>query len=62
MTSKERTIAESQIAILISNINNRYETAVSDALIMLHGGSPEHLGAMELESLRDDLISVENDR
>lgn len=62
MTSKERTIAESQIVILISSINSRYEPAVSDALITLHGGSLEHLGAMELESLHDDLITVENDR
>ncbi len=62
MTNKERTIAECQVENLINDISNRYGQAVSDSLIKLYGDSPEQLGALELEALRDDLITVENDK
>lgn len=61
MTITERMIAESQVETLLSSIGARLETNICDSLLMLHGGSPETLGTMELESLRDDLITVEND-
>ena len=62
MTNKERTIAECQVENLISDISNRYGQAVSDSLIKLYGDSPKQLDALELEALRDDLITVENDK
>lgn len=61
MTNTERMIAESQVETLLSSIGAHLGTNICDSLVMLHGGSLETLGSMELESLRDDLITVEND-
>ena len=62
MTITERMSAESQVETLLSSIGAYLETNICDSLLMLHGGSPETLGTMELELLRDDLITVENDK
>ena len=61
MTNTERMIAESQVETLLSSIGAHLGTNICDSLVMLHGGSLETLGSMELESLRDDLINVEKD-
>ena len=61
MTNTERMIAESQVETLLSSIGAHLGTNICVSLVMLHGGSLETLGSMELESLRDDLITVEND-
>lgn len=62
MTNTERMIAESQVETLLSSIGAHLGTNICDSLVMLHGGSLETLGSMELESLCDDLITVSNEK
>lgn len=62
MTSKERAIAEKHFENLFNSIGIRFGTVICNSMITLHGGLPENLGTWELESLQDDLITIENDR
>lgn len=62
MTITERMVAESQVDNLLRSIDRCYGTAICESMITLHGGSAETLGSWELEALRDDLVTIDNDR
>lgn len=62
MTITERIVAESQVDDLLRSINRRYGTAICESMITLHSGCAETLGSWELEALRNDLVTIDNDR
>ena len=62
MTISERKAMENQAYTLINHINTRYEPEVSNSVQTLHGGSPTSVGSWELETMVDDLLTIENDR
>lgn len=62
MTNKERKNMEKTAVDLISRINTYHDSSVSTSTLELHGGTPATISSCELESLIDDLLTIENDR